>query len=225
MYIERAAQGHGGRHEDSPEEVKQKPIFDEELAKTILDQRECLGAFGFHDLSQLFEIDRITRGHIENLLHRFGHMTYGHWDTLPYDTLHPDGRSVDVAHAALLHTGKVLFIPADYQSAGWRTPIWDPSNERTPLFEYPRRDPDYALFCGGHSFLSDGKLLVVGGGGDRYVTRSAFWGFKFDPRVQTWTRTAGQMQHGYRWYPTAVTLGDYRVLVTCGNGRGDPPVA
>jgi hypothetical protein len=72
--------------------------------------------------------------------------------------------------------------------------------------------------------LSDGKLLIVGGGGDIDVTRTAVCGFKFDPVAMTWTRTAGSMQHGYRWYPTVVTLGDYRVLVTCGDRSGDMEV-
>ncbi len=198
-----------------------RPIFDEHLARTIFEHRDSVGAYGFHDLHQLLEIEGLTSAHIHALHEHFGPAAYGQWHVLDYNTRHPDGRAMDVAHAALLHTGKVLFIPADYRSQGWPTPIWDPTDEASPKFEYPVSNPDYALFCGGHSFLSDGRLLVVGGGGDRGVTPGAVAGFKFDPVALTWTRTAGDMHHGYRWYPTVVTLGDFRSLITCGDGAGD----
>ena len=44
--------------------------------------------------------------------------------------------------------------------------------------------------------------------------------YKFDPVDETWTRTSNTMSHS-RWYPTAVYLGDKRVLVVCGHGDGD----
>jgi hypothetical protein len=224
MHPPRVVDGHeefGRIHEDNPDELErpQTPVLEEALARKVFEVRETNGAFGFLDLRELFEISGFKRAVLEHLLHLFGHATYGHWDTLPYNTQHPNGTSVDVGHAALLHTGKVLFIPADYSSVGWPTPIWDPSDETTPQFEYPVANPDYSLFCSGHAFLSDGQLLVVGGGGDRNVTPGAVFGFKFDPATRRWTRTAGAMRE-YRWYPTAVTLGDHRVLVTCGNGSG-----
>jgi hypothetical protein len=208
-------------HEDNPELAKRQkePVLDHDVAREVFEHREGIGPYGFHHLGELLEVRVFTRLHLEHLLHWFGHIFYGHWDTLPYDTQQPNGTSVDVGHAAVLHTGKVLFIPADYQSAGWPTPIWDPSDEVNPQFEYPVGNPAYSLFCSGHSFLSDGKLLVLGGGGDRNVTPSAVWGYKFDPGAKTWTRTSGAMSE-YRWYPTAVTLGDHRVLVTCGSGSG-----
>jgi hypothetical protein len=225
MYIPQPVSHGQGRHRpDRPEAVEQQRIFDEALAKTVFDKREASGAYGFHDLHQLLEIEAITSDHIHLFDKHFGPAAYGQWAVLEYNTQHPDGRSMDVAHAALLHTGKVLFIPADYQSEGWPTPIWDPSDESQPRFEFPITNPDYALFCGGHSFLSDGRLLVVGGGGDLNVTPTAVAGFKFDPIAMTWTRTAGDMQHGYRWYPTVLTLGDFRCLITCGDGEGDMEV-
>lgn len=212
-------------HEDLVHEIgpdrrgpRGEAILDVDVARKVFDHRERVGPYGFAHLNDLRNL--LDSRWLEQLLHRFGHMFYGHWDTLPYDTQQPDGSSVDVGHAALLHTGKVLFVPADYQSVGWPTPIWDPSDEVAPQFEYPVQNPAYSLFCAGHSFLSDGQLLVLGGGGDRNVTTSAVWGYKFDPTARTWTRTAGAM-HIYRWYPTAVTLGDQRVLITCGNASGD----
>lgn len=222
MFVRQPGEGHEQHfHEGNLEQpIKTaEPIFDEKLATAILGRRELSAAHGFHDLMELFQIDGFSDTNLEELLHHFGDATYGEWETLPYDTQLPGGISVDVAHAALLHTGKVLFIPADYRSVGWPTPIWDPNDEVNPQFEYPVTNPDYALFCGGHSFLSDGKLLVLGGGGDRNVTPAAVFGFKFDPVARTWARTTGSMIE-YRWYPTAVTLANHKVLVTCGNSLG-----
>lgn len=218
-------------HEDNPEEPKPKKILDYEIAKEILEFRDQEYPFGFRNLKDLVALKLFDRRHIDILTFHLGPMTYGQWATLPYDVVRPNpgGGSpiaTEVVHAALLRTGKVLFIPADFQNANWATPIWDPSDEVNPLFEYPVTNPDYSLLCSGHAFLSNGKLLVVGGGGDRNVTNdgtengTAWWGFKFDPIARTWTKTAGRMAE-YKWYPTAVVLEDKRVLVTCGNTSGE----
>lgn len=214
-------EGHGEfAHQDAGlEEPDEGPLLDGAVAEQIFARREHEAPLGFRHIRELSHVTGWRWDVLKELLHRFGHRFYGHWSTLPFNTQHPDGANVDVGHAAMLHTGKVLFIPADYQSVGWKTPIWDPSDEVNPSFEYPTTDPAYSLFCSGHSFLSDGRLLVVGGGGDRFVTPSAVWGYTFDPGARTWTRTTGSMRE-YRWYPTTVTLGDHRVLVTCGNGAG-----
>ena len=206
-------------------DARERPqIFDERLARSVLETRDHIGPNGFGSLDELPKIDGMTVEGIEDLADAFGPAAFGQWRLLAYDTMHPSGESIDVAHAALLHTGKVLFIPADYDSVRWPTPIWNPANEDSAEFEYPVTLPGYALFCGGHSFLSNGTLLVVGGGGDNGVTRGAIWGFKFDPVARTWTRTAGSMNHGYRWYPTVLTLGDFRSLITCGDRSGDMEV-
>jgi hypothetical protein len=127
-----------------------------------------------------------------------------------------------------LHTSKVLFITADET-----TLLWNPDDATPATFEDPVNQPHltpdaasgYSVLCGGHSFLSDGRLLVVGGGG--YGPHSkAMWGYKFDPTTRTWARTTGSMVHN-RWYPTVLTLGNGRignsdeVLVVCGHGAGD----
>src|SRR5262249_53530847 len=128
--------------------------------------------------------------------------------TLPYVIPRQGGGSVSIVHAALLHTGKVLFLDDG------PTPIWDPNDEVNPQFEFPVNNPDYSLTCSGHSFLSNGQLLVVGGGG--FGPRAgANRGFKFDPVAKTWTKTVGDMSK-VRWYPTAVTTGDNRMFVVGG---------
>src|SRR3546814_14102146 len=52
--------------------------------------------------------------------------------------------------------------------------------------------PGDSLFCSGHSFLSDGRLLVVGGGGDGTGARHNHgWIFNPDPSAEAWNRTVG----------------------------------
>ncbi len=114
-------------------------------------------------------------------------------------------------HSFLLPTKKVLqySLPGNAQNANCY--IWDPQSlEFTPI---PVNRP---LFCSGHSFLSDGRLLVTGGNGP--APEGEFRGIRdthiFDPFSETWTRIE-DMADG-RWYPTNVTLADGSVIVFSG---------
>jgi hypothetical protein len=156
-------------------------------------------------------------------------MFYGAWSVFPQSIPRRGPGNYDgVVHAALLHTGKVLFITADETTMLWNPDDTSPATFEDPVNQ-PHQTPDvisgYSVLCSGHSFLSDGRLLVVGGGG--YGSHSkAKWGYKFDPTSKTWTRTTGSMVHD-RWYPTVLTMGDQRIansheiLVVCGHGSGD----
>jgi len=163
------------------------------------------------------------------LRHVFSPAFYGSWSVFPQSIPRRGPGGYDgVVHAALVHTGKVLFITADET-----TLLWNPDDLTPATFEDPVNQPHlipnatdgYSVLCGGHSFLSDGQLLVVGGGGYGPHAK-AKWGYRFNPAGRTWSRTAGSMVH-HRWYPTALTLGDQRigasheVLVVCGHGAGD----
>jgi hypothetical protein len=89
----------------------------------------------------------------------------GKWDILY--PLEVDGIKIAIEHAALLPTGKVLFIGGD-QSHEPYTLIWDPSNEGNRDFQLlSRSDTSLTanLICCRHCFLSNGHLLAVGGGG------------------------------------------------------------
>ena len=129
---------------------------------------------------------------------------------------------ISVIHAALMHTGKVLFIADAYSPD---TVIWDPEDpvEATAFRLLNGTTTGLgtdSLACCGHSFLSDGKLLAVGGGAP---TRATAW--KFNPATERW-EPAGTMNYP-RWYPTCVTLGDDsgRVLVAGGSAfNGGLPV-
>jgi len=76
--------------------------------------------------------------------------------------------------------------------------------------------------CSGHSFLSDGKLLIAGG----EPKDNIYGAWKFDPIAEIWERTTGDMTVP-RWYPTVLTLGDDsgRVLVVSGvYNAASPPI-
>lgn len=131
-------------------------------------------------------------------------------------------------HTALLHTGKVLAFGG---SGNDETQIDDPYPAE--IFD-PEKGEVYTLdqelagdlFCAGHSFLPDGRLLVAGGTYKYDKTnvlgftipvppfRGLDQAYLFDPETERWTRV-GNMDAG-RWYPTLLTLGDGSVLTAAG---------
>ena len=158
--------------------------------------------------------------------------THGSWDGLHFSS------EVLAVHAAVLHTGKVMFFAGsgnvevrhdspDFGSIAkkiYTSVVWDPTVTPTPHGDENFFHPDaikgddgriFDFFCGGDSFLADGRLLSAGGTlaypGPRFRPRRRGL---FNPTTQKWSR-AGHMAHG-RWYPTLVTLGDGRVLAVSG---------
>ena len=108
-------------------------------------------------------------------------------------------------HTHVLPNGRVLVWP---RSGGEDARIWDPASEGfTPV---PLSTTN--LFCSGHAFLPDGRLLVTGGHivdgvGPPDVNI-------FDYRKNRW-KAATPMNAG-RWYPTSCALGNGEVLVLSG---------
>ena len=102
----------------------------------------------------------------------------------------------------LLVNGKILLW--GLKGEGY---IWDPG---TGI--YTQINNPYELFCSGHTFLPDGRLLVAGG----HITnahglpKAAI----FDPATNSWTLT-GSMALG-RWYPSVTTLPNGEVLTLGG---------
>lgn len=233
LVYERVVAVHEGdvEHEDNPEAQEQVRVqlMDPAIAKKVIEARDRTFPLGFRNLIEVLDIARLDWPHFDGWLHHLSDLFYGSWSIFPQPIPRRGPGSYDgVVHAALLHTGKVLFITADET-----TLLWNPEDTTPATFEDPANQPHltpdavsgYSVLCSGHSFLSDGRLLVVGGGG--YGSHpKAKWGYKFDPAAKTWARTAGPMAHD-RWYPTVLTLGDQRVanshevLVTCGHGAGD----
>jgi hypothetical protein len=71
------------------------------------------------------------------------------------------------------------------------------------------------LFCSGHSFMPDGRLLIAGGAPSGTLRATHI----FDPMAETWTRVTDMNQA--RWYPTIVTLPDGRILAASGTGANE----
>jgi hypothetical protein len=125
-------------------------------------------------------------------------------------------QSLDVDPNSPIQLGAPAAPPAEC------TPfLWDPSSGQITTTPKPRLgDPGRTkanLFCSGHAFLPDGRLLVAGGhladgaGLDQTTV--------YDPVTNTWTPSA-VMRHG-RWYPTVTSLPDGSLLVLSGHFR-DP---
>ena len=106
-------------------------------------------------------------------------------------------------HSHLLPTGQVMFYPYSDD-----VHLWDPATGN--IFRGPLAG--YNLFCTGHSFLADGRLLVTGGhiSNEVGLPNTSI----YDPFSNTWTRLP-EMNAG-RWYPTNTTLANGDVLVVSG---------
>jgi hypothetical protein len=109
-------------------------------------------------------------------------------------------------HMMLSPSGQVLAW--DRQDGGGSARLWNPATETFTLVPNGSN-----LFCSGHATLADGRTLVVGGHVEDFV------GIQdanlFDPATQSWTAAAPMTYP--RWYPTATTLPDGRVLATSGS--------
>ena len=108
-------------------------------------------------------------------------------------------------HAHLLPTGQVM----SYGRMASTPVLWNPA---TPgAFTNLTHPAD--LFCSGHAFLPDGRLIVTGGhsGTDHYGIKTTYL---YDFALNRWTRGA-DMRNG-RWYPTNTTLANGEVLTISG---------
>jgi galactose oxidase len=123
----------------------------------------------------------------------------------------PD-QSLETDPPSPLHVGQAPAPPATC------TPfLWDPSTGQVTTTPPPTlTDPEGAnanLFCSGHAFLPDGRLLVAGGhrADGSGLTQTTL----YDPSTGTWTPST-EMTHG-RWYPTLTSLPDGSVLIMSGS--------
>jgi len=188
----------------------------------------------------------------------FGTARFGAWQRLNYDTCINVAQAALVHTPDDDHYGRVLLIEqvfgdGEINPSGHnlneedysRTPLWKPQGTtQANAFEEnaphpPGLGPEVShnyfepsrgnLYCSAHSFLSDGSLLAVGGGGQYgQPPEIANMAWIFDPKIKEWHPTYNKsIGHGSftemsvgRWYPTAITLGDDagRVLIVGGAG-------
>jgi hypothetical protein len=84
----------------------------------------------------------------------------GHWAMLEV----PRDMRVNAIHAAMLHTGKVMILAGSgnnekqFDAGKFHTLLWDPATDKFTKVHTPSD-----MFCAGHVFLPDGKLLIAGG--------------------------------------------------------------
>ncbi|MCY1021723.1 galactose oxidase-like domain-containing protein [Pyxidicoccus sp. MSG2] len=121
---------------------------------------------------------------------------------------------ITATHASLQPDGKVMFI-GEFDEGNLPPRRWDPATNAVTSLPFP----GYNIFCSGHSYLADGKLLFSGG----HITSDVGLNDAslFDPFSSSWIRLP-DMNAG-RWYPTNTTLSNGDVLVLSGemNGSGD----
>jgi fibronectin type 3 domain-containing protein len=137
----------------------------------------------------------------------------GEWQTLPYQM------PINPISATLLRNGKVLIVSGSENDArnnsegaeSYRNAIWDPTG--TTQASVTVQNIDYDVFCSGTATLPDGRALVVGGTSD-YTFTGENRASIFDPATARFVQSQS-MVNG-RWYATATTLGDGRVMAFAG---------
>jgi fibronectin type 3 domain-containing protein len=140
------------------------------------------------------------------------HLT-GQWRTLPYQM------PLNPISATLLRTGQVLIVAGSENDArnnsegseSYRAGVWDPTG--TDQSSILVQQLTYDVFCSGTAALGDGRALIVGGTSDysfKGENRSSF----YDPVTGIYAQSQNMVDG--RWYATATTLPDGRVMAFSG---------
>jgi Domain of unknown function (DUF1929) len=151
----------------------------------------------------------------------------GQWELLKFHS------GVLAVHAAMLPNGKVLFFAGSGSSSVrfaapdfgnmakqiYTSVVWDPLAAAPNNFSHPPTleaadHRPFDFFCGGDTFLADGRVLSAGGTVGYNPFRGRNDATVFDQATERWSFVAS-MTHG-RWYPSLIALGDGRVLAATG---------
>jgi plastocyanin len=127
----------------------------------------------------------------------------GRWDRV-------SDLDIFVVHAAMLNTGRVLLWSGTAEVGDpMVSRVWDPTTDGRTAQAYGED-----LFCSGHAWLPDGRLLVAGGAPSGAMDSTHI----FTPLGTggSWTKVNDMNQA--RWYPTVLTLPDGRLLAASGSG-------
>ena len=156
----------------------------------------------------------------------------GQWDG-PYSILPPE-LSILGAHVTVLPSGKIHYWNTNYVDGAYaRSQIWDPVLDVHTRIDAPQnRADENNVFCTGHAFLPDGRLLVTGGHLNWWNAAFGDWGaFRglpytnifepFDGALGTWSSAALPDMNAGRWYPTNTSLATGDVLVVSGTTEAE----
>jgi Domain of unknown function (DUF1929)/PKD domain len=130
----------------------------------------------------------------------------GQWQTLPTQS------PINPVHVALMHNGQVLVVsgsgnlPSD---KNYMAGVWNPQTDT-----FTTQPLNWDMFCNGMVVLPDGRPFIMSG----TIQYDPFYGERRTSSYNPATGTFADLQpmaHG-RWYPTATTLGDGRVMIFSG---------
>jgi len=119
-------------------------------------------------------------------------------------------------HSAVLRSGKVIMWSGHAElgpAFGTVTALYDPATDSYNTVPFSDSDD---LFCAGHTFLPDGRLMAGGGANPGQVDTTHI----FDPVVETWSHLATGQMNNFRWYPTMLAMNDGRTAILSGTPGG-----
>ncbi len=122
----------------------------------------------------------------------------GEWQVLPYDS------QIEAVHMAALHTGKVLYYSGFRvaEAVPTETRLWYPKTGEIKTVPTPGD-----LFCAGHSFLPDGRLLSTGGSLEyRGLPKFPPWLVKLTRPIQPLLVSIGERIGAAKLGPTGSTF-------------------
>src|SRR5439155_18909941 len=143
----------------------------------------------------------------------------GQWSTLT------PAMPINPIHVALLKNGKVLIVAGSGNCPAAQTgcpagPPYGPSNNSGAALWDPiagtftQFSLNWDPFCNAMVALPDGRVFINGGTLQYDPFHGELKSAIFDPANNTFTNVQN-MAHG-RWYPTAIVLGDGRVMTYSG---------